>query len=419
MNERLASIQAVALVLFQRVCYAILEGDTLVKDCVIGERREESEKKKRPPLSAPRSPRSRREAIQRLFPRRSGEAVLGGLLFLLVVAGCNREPIPTPYDRLQAVGKDAMQLLTQAREATNMGQYTVALGLVDSLLSVAPDLPDAHYQRGEILMKLYQLDGADEAFKQTVALDPYHRGGWYRRGHVAIERGHYHEAIRLYHHQKEVILSSPKVLREYHRRTDETALAQSWLQVGRAYELLQRPDSARWAYEAVLVLDSTHAQANAWLAGLYDEEGQIQQALTHIRRAWRQEPRNPDFAYQLGTVLLEKGSPEEALPLLEYVVSVQPWKAGAHYNLGRTLIALGRAEEGQQHLAVTDQLQGLDQAIGYAYATVARFPDDEERWRTLAELLGRVGRREEQQQAAAVARALAQNAEGQKQPVAH
>jgi tetratricopeptide (TPR) repeat protein len=346
--------------------------------------------------------------MKRRFTYRQAAAT--GVLVLLVVAGCAREAVPTPDERLQAAGAHARHLLTQAREATNAGEYAAALGLVDSLLNVAPDLPDAHYQRGHILMQLYQLEEADEAFKQAVALDPYHRGGWYRRGHVALEQGRYREAIRLYHRQTDVILSSPKALREYHRRTDETALPQSWVQIGRVYELLQRPDSARWAYEEALALDSTHAQANAWLSGLYEEEGRIQEALAYIRRAWRQEPQNPDFAYQLGTLLLEQGNLTEALPLLEHVVAVQPGNAGAHYNLGRTLIALGRAEEGQQHLALTNDLQDLEQVIGYARAAVARFPDDPARWQTLADLLGRAGRREEQQQAYAVVRALAQNA---------
>jgi tetratricopeptide (TPR) repeat protein len=260
-------------------------------------------------------------------------------------------------------------------------------------------------------MALYQIEAADSAFQQAIALDPYHRGGWYQRGHVAFERGTYREAIRLYHRQKEVILSSPNALRAYYRRTDETALPQSWAQIGRVYELLQLPDSARWAYEAVLAMDSTHAQANAWLAGLYHNEGRTREALPYSRRAWRHDQSNPAFAYQLATLLLDQGDIEEALPLLEHVAAVQPWNAGAQYNLGRILVGLGRVEEGQQHLAATEQLQDLDKAIGYARAAVARFPNDPDRWHTLADLLGHAGRRQEQQEALAVARALEQGAE--------
>jgi len=333
---------------------------------------------------------------------------LKGLLFMLVVFGCTREQVTTPDERLQAAGEHAAGLLTQARQATNAGNYTKAFGLVDSLIRAAPDLPDAYYQRGYLLMQLYQLEAAQEAFREVVALDPYHRGGWYHQGHVFFEQGRYREAIRLYHHQKEVILSSPKALRAYHRRADETALPQTWLQIGRAYELLQRPDSARWAYEKVLALDSTHAQANAWIAGLYDEEGRTQEALASLRRAWLKGQDNPDFAYQFGRLLLKNGQLQEALPLFNYAAARQPWMPGVYYNLGRTLIALGRREEGERHLAVTDQLQELDQQIDMVRAGIARYPDNVARWRELADLLENAGRRVEGQQVREVVRTLTQ-----------
>ncbi len=333
--------------------------------------------------------------------------------------GCAREPVPTPAERLQAAGEHAGRLLTQARQATNAGRYAVALDLADSLISMAPGLPEAHYQRGYVLLELYQLQAADEALEQAVTLDPYYRGGWYKRGHVAFEQGRYREAIRRYQRQRQAIESSPGVLRAYYRQTDETALPQTWLQIGRVYQLLQRPDSARGAYEEVLRLDTTHAQASAWLADLYDVEGRTQEALTHARRAWRHGKGNPDFGYQLGTLLFKSGRPQEALPLFEQAVAAQPWKPGVHYNLGRTLIALGRLEEGRRHLAVTDQLQVLDQEIDQARAAAARFPEDPARWRVLADLLGRAGRRDEQQRARFVARALVQQADEQTPSAAH
>jgi len=334
--------------------------------------------------------------------------VAGGLLLLFAATGCARAPVPTPADRLKAAGEQATRLLQELRRETEDGRYAAALGLADSLIQVAPDLPDAHYMKGLVLMELYQLAVADSAFQQTVALDPYHRGAWYKRGHVAFEEAQYHEAIRRYMRQRDVIEASPEELQAYYRQTDKTALPQTWLQIGRAYQLLNLSDSARWAYEEVLVLDSTHAQAAAWLASLYREEGRTAQALTYMRQAWRHGQGNPDFAYQLGTVLMEDGNLQEALPLFEGVTKVQPWHAGAHYNLGRTLVALGRTDEGQWHLAATDQLQALDQEVNYARAAVARYTNDPARWRVLAEVLGRAGRRDEQQHARAVAKALVQ-----------
>lgn len=341
-------------------------------------------------------------------------AVAGGcLLCLSMVAGCLREPVQTPYQQLEAAGEQVVEQLVKARRALGDGNYTRALGMLDSLLLNIPDLPEAHYLRGEILLQLYKLDEADAAFKETVTHDPYHRGGWYKRGHVAIEKGQYHQAISMYRRQQEAVLSSPDELRTYYEDEDASVLTLTWMQIGRSYELLQVADSARWAYEEALALDSTQAQANAWLANLYDEEGQTDEALHYMRRALHYDSGNPDFAYQLGTLLFENGNLEESLPLLEHVIAVQPWNPGAHYNLGRALIALGREEEGRPYLALTEKLQNLDQEIDLARAAAASYPNDPARWQKLANLLGYAGRREEQRQALAVARAVAQHADAQ------
>ena len=300
--------------------------------------------------------------------RRVHRLVMLASAVLALTGGCAREPAPTPAERLQAVGEQAMSLLVQGREERADGRYAEALALADSLVDMVPDLPEAHALRGFILMHLYQLEAADEAFERTVALDPYHRSGWYQRGHVAFEKGEYREAIRRYALQRETVLSSPEHLRAFYRKMDEIVLPQTWLQVGRAYELLHRPDSASWAYEEVLALDTTHAQAHAWLADLHDEAGSAKEALFHAQQAWRYGEENTEFAYRLGMLLFGNGDFQEALHFLEYAANARPYDAGARYNIGRVLRALGREEEAGSYLEATEALQYLDQEIEQARA---------------------------------------------------
>lgn len=327
-------------------------------------------------------------------------------LSVVLVFGCSQEPVSTPDERLQAAGTEAAHLLMRSRQATQAGRYNEALALADQLIQQVPDLPAAHYQRGILLLRLHQLGAADSALARATALDPYYRGAWYQRGHVAFEDANYPEAIRHYRKQRDMILDSPRKLRDYYRDTDAVALPQTWLQIGRAYQLMQEADSARHAYEQVLALDATHAQAHAWLSELYDEEGRVDEALTHARQARQYEAENPDFGQQLGALLVKSGQLEEAVPLLERAVAAQPWDASATYNLGRALVSLGRTDEGERYLAMTDQLQELEQAINHAKAGAARYPEDPARWEFLANLLGRAGRSAEQQQALAVMRTL-------------
>ena len=88
----------------------------------------------------------------------------------------------------------------------------------------------------------------------------------------------------------------------------------------------------------------------------------------------------------------------------------RPYDAGARYNPGRALKALGREEEACSHLEATEALQYLDQEIEQARAAAARYPDDPARWRALAAWLGHAGRHVEQRQALAVARVASRKA---------
>lgn len=332
------------------------------------------------------------------------------ILLLLIIfgsfsAGCS-SAVQTPEERLQQVDQKVIQLLAQVRKSAAEGQYGPALLLADSLLALAPELPESHYEKGLILNELHQLEAAKTALQEASRLDPYHRGAWYQQGHVAFQQRDYAEAIKLYTRQTEAIDVSPKKLKSFYDRIDARALPQSWLQIGRAYELAQNSDSAMWAYEKVLAFDSSHVQANTWLAALHKEQGDTEKAFASINRAWSASTGNPEVGYELGTLLFEAGDFKQALPIYEHVVSIQPWHAGAHYNLGRTLMALGEAEAGQKHLEITDSLQDLEQSIDYARAAVAQFPDQPARWRELILLLERAGRKQEQMQAQQVLQAL-------------
>ena len=322
------------------------------------------------------------------------------LVFLigLCAVACQEEPVLTPVQRLQEAGSNSSELLGHVLHAAGSAQYARGIQLADSLVRMAPELPQAYYERGLLLIQLHQLEAADRDLLRAVELDKYHRGGWYQRGHIAFEQRDYQRAIALYKQQQEVIEDSPAALRTFYKQVDEMALPQTWLQIGRAYQLMHYADSARLAYFQVLELDSTRALAHAWLAELYKEDGDTDGAMHHYQRAWNYGKGNPDFAYEISMLHFENGNLNEALPILEYVVKAQPWNASAHYNLGRSLVGLGQVEEGQRHLDMTDQLQDLNQSIEYARAAVAQYPDEPARWRQLAQLLGQAGRVQEEQQ---------------------
>jgi cytochrome c-type biogenesis protein CcmH/NrfG len=97
---------------------------------------------------------------------------------------------------------------------------------------------------------------------------------------------------------------------------------------------------------------------------------------------------------------------EKAIPYLTTAVSKKPWYHGAHYNLGRALIASGQLDRGQAHLARVDSLQQIAHDIGQARYSAQTHPDRPILWVTLADLLYVSGRRDEALEAYLIAHYL-------------
>jgi Flp pilus assembly protein TadD len=92
-----------------------------------------------------------------------------------------------------------------------------------------------------------------------------------------------------------------------------------------AYELLQRGRA--------LLARRHHAQAAVVLA-----------------RAARLEPGRGSILEPLGRAYFMSGQLERAVETFEALLAVDPSSHYGHYALGRSLVRLGRAEEGRTHL---------------------------------------------------------------------
>lgn len=180
-------------------------------------------------------------------------------------------------------------------------------------------------------------------------------------------------------------------------------------QIGRTYALLGVQDSARVAYEEALALDSTYAVAHAWLSELYENQGQVAQALHHAQRALEGNPQEVGYAYQVGSLLFQTGRVEEAALLLSAVVQQWPGHEGAAYNLGRALMAMGREEDGQALLDRAEEMQRLQEQALLAQRAVEMHPNDPKRWIHLAGMMLRSGYYDKAEEALTVALAQKPN----------
>ncbi len=262
-------------------------------------------------------------------------------VLVLGVMGCGAGddgPSRTEQARREADPK-AVQFLLDAQQAYEGGFYNGALMLADSAAHYAPNLADISFLRGRILTAMRQYDQARAAYEATLALDPAYPGVYLNLGNSAYLRDDTRGALALYRKEKGAVETAA-----YH------------IQLGRVYADLGVTDSARWAYEKAIAVDSTNPTAYMWIGQSYEDAGAFDEALQYSRKGLALQPDNLNYVYVVGVQLLRQGDMEGAVEMLTRAAEGMPWHYAAHYNLGQALNGLGQAEQGARYLARADSL---------------------------------------------------------------
>lgn len=139
-------------------------------------------------------------------------------------------------------------------------------------------------------------------------------------------------------------------------RQNETA--GDWLDLGLELEG-HAPSQARAAYEKVLELDPTHVDALTNLGRLLQEDGALEAAVVHYRRALQSAGGEaPTAAFNLGLALEDLGRFRAARDAYEAALAVDPGFADAHYNLSGLYERSGDRMSALRHLKSYRALTG-------------------------------------------------------------
>lgn len=298
---------------------------------------------------------------------------LVALILTTFAAGCTGGA-----DRPGQMNPTTYRLLEEGTAALQRYEFEQALALTDSAEQHTPNLPDAVFLRGKILGEMARYADAEAAYARVIELRPDYPGAWNNYGNSAFRQGRFSEAIGRF------------------RR--ELALAPTpypWRGIARAYRELSKPDSAQWAFERALALDSTYLAARVDLAQHLEEEGAYEEALDHARIALRLDTASVEARYLAGVLLVRTGRPAEAIPHLAVVRAAWPWHHAAEYNYGQALARLGREAEARPHLARAETLRAAEARIKNLEQLVEKVPDDPYHHAALASALRLAGRYDE------------------------
>jgi len=101
------------------------------------------------------------------------------------------------YDRLIEMDYKADVASTEkARIHFNKGDYDLAAKELNRRLTLGEADAEVHYMRGFSLLKLDDLDGADQAFAKAISIDPQHKPSVQNKAFTSYKLGNYSDAVQ-------------------------------------------------------------------------------------------------------------------------------------------------------------------------------------------------------------------------------
>ena len=111
----------------------------------------------------------------------------------------------------------------------------------------------------------------------------------------------------------------------------------------RAQTAQWRDNETLWTHALACTTNNDVAHCN--LGDALAEQGRLDEAIAHFRRAVEIEPSYANAHNNLGNALLRKGSLDEAIVHFKKAAAIQPGFAVTHYNLGNALFRKGEVDE--------------------------------------------------------------------------
>ena len=152
--------------------------------------------------------------------------------------------------------------------------------------------------------------------------------------------------------------------------------AEAWYYLGRTKYSENRFEEAVVSYQKCLALRSDYVLAANGLGLSYAGLNRNVEAASWMRKAIALQEnaasKTPEPYIDLGDLLNQEARFEEALPLLEQALSIDPKNIRAHEKLGKTFLSLNRLPEAQRELEAAIALDANQASFHYLLGQVYR-----------------------------------------------
>ena len=227
----------------------------------------------------------------------------------------------------------------------NSGNRAGAKQELEQIVKAAPNSADARYQLAAMSFSEGKFDDAAAAFEKIRRDFPNDSRGFFGLVETDVAQKNFQTAIDI-------------INAELQKNPDRQDLR---LALGNVFVRAQRYDEGLQQYQILIGKSSKNADLYLRVAETYRLKGDLNSAIDNFRKASTLAPNNPVPAVRLAMMLDGLGRRDEAKPLYQQVLRLQPDNGVALNNLAYIM-----AEEG------TD----LDQALAYAQRAKQRYPQE-------------------------------------------
>jgi Tfp pilus assembly protein PilF len=300
----------------------------------------------------------------------------------------------------------AQMLYQQAMQAFSVGDMVNARAGFQQATQADPKAHQAFYSLGVVQERLKDT-GAAASYKQAFAIVPDYEPAIVAYAMYLAKRGGHGEADRVLSEKRGQMPKSAAVaaaLAEVKSLQKDSGQAQRIAQealklnpdyrpamviIARDHYRNRRLDLALYALQAILdgfepvsenpPRDKGNPEAHLLRGLIWREQGLRAQAMGEFRKALDRRPDLVEARVQLATFLLEAGTPEEALPVLEGAVRFDADNIAAHLALGDAYRLLQRYTDAKREFEwVLAREPGLPQVhydLGLLYLFAPSIPN--------------------------------------------
>lgn len=283
------------------------------------------------------------------------------------------------FEELEKITNEVLRLEPANHEAgflkamamLKCGRTIEALGLLEKLV----ENPAVSYEAWLELGKLYQADNHPEkavsAFIRASTCAPDQAGIWNNIGILLSNQKAYEEALKAFRKaasfdytdqqissnlkavQKKLEASCNRII-EARRETLEKSPddLEAYLEMGRAFEVLQRPDEAMMTYQRLLSIKPDYIPGLMCYAELLRNRGKLKMAMRCYREIIKIDPENADTHMFMVQANLNLGFLNEALRHAVIAQKISPDDPRVHFLLGKIYFAKGLAPRALKEFSI-------------------------------------------------------------------